>query len=155
MVGTSVLDQINARIFPYTSYDAYSAGSAYSLTATAAALVFGTTQPSITIVAAGTYRIRARVVLKLNGATFAANQTITLKCRRTNNTAGDLANSSTALLTGIVTALTGPLAVVALPDVEYTAAAGDTLSIFGSVGVIPSLGSLDTTEASIHALRVA
>lgn len=142
-------------LFNYTAFDGYSSGTVYSLTSSAAALVFGTTQPSITLTSAGVYRITGRVVAKFNAATFAASQSVTLKFRRTNNTAGDLTNGSTIVITGIVSTLTGPLAVVALPSIEYTTAnANDIITIFGSVGVAPSLGSLDVTEASIHAIRV-
>lgn len=142
--------------FAPQAYDAYSAGTAYALTATPAALTFGTTQPSITITVAGTYRIRGRVVLQYNGATFAASRTVTLKLRRTNNTAADLTNGSTATITSVVTTLTGPFLVITLPDVLYiTVNINDAVTIFADVGVVPTVGSLDATEASIHAQRVA
>jgi len=45
---------------------------------------------------------------------------------------------------------------VTLPEIEYvTANSNDVLTIFGDVSAIPTLGSLDATEASIHAIRVA
>jgi len=169
--GSSIPDQLtskqtlNSRLtalaallntpFDYTAYDAYSAGTVYSLTNAAAALDFGTTDPSITIAVAGTYRLRGRAVLKYNGASFAANQTVTLKFRRTNNTAADLTNGSSSMITSIITALTGPAGTIVLPEIEYVASAGDVIALFGVVGAAPSLGSLDVTEASIHAVRLA
>lgn len=138
------------------AYDAYAMGTAYSLTNTSAALTFGTTQPAITIATAGTYRISGRALLNLNGATFAANRTVTLKFRRINNTAANLTNGSTALLSGIVTTLTSTLGVIVIPEVRYTTAlVTDQITIFGDVSVVPTLGSLDVVEASIHAERVA
>lgn len=139
-----------------TAYDAYAAGTAYSLTATPAGVVLGTTSPSITILVPGTYRIRGRVLLQNNGATFAANRTITLKFRRTNNTAGDLTNGSMTVLSGIITIITGPGGVVVLPEVVYTTTnADDVITIFGDVSVVPTAGSLDVVGGSIHAVRVA
>lgn len=133
----------------------YAAGTAYSLTGTSAALDFGTTDPVLTINKAGTYLITARANLEYVGATFAANQTATLKLRRTNNTAADLTGSSTALGTNIVTTVDGVLAVVNLPGVLYTTAnVDDAITIYGDVSVVPSAGSLDATEASIVAVRL-
>lgn len=138
------------------TFDAYAAGTAYALTSTPAALDFGTTDPSIAITTAGTYRIKARVNLKYNGATFAAVRTITLKLRRTNNTAADLTNSSAVVTTAIITTLTQTLMSLELPEVVYTTAnTDDAITIFGSIDVVPSVGSLDVVEASIHAVRVA
>jgi hypothetical protein len=77
----------------------YAAGTAYQLTASDAALDFGTTDPSLTLTKAGTYLLTARVRLDYNGATFSAVRTATLKLRRTNNTAADLSNGSAAAKT--------------------------------------------------------
>lgn len=140
---------------PSTIYEAFAVGTAYSLTNTAAALTFGTTQPAITIAVAGTYRIRARVNLKYNAATFAAVRTVTFKTRRTNNTAADLTNGSMTFLTSIITLLTYSAGIIQLPEISYVAAAGDILTIFGDVGVVPTAGSIDAVEASISAQRIA
>lgn len=135
-------------------HSAYAAGTAYSLTATPAALDFGTTDPSITISTAGTYMIIAHAGLKYNGATFAANQTATLKLRRTNNTAADLTSASRPVTLDIVTTFTGTAEIVQLPPVFYTATAGDVVTIFGSLSATPSVGSVDTDSAEIIAVRV-
>lgn len=133
----------------------YAAGTAYSLTAVAAALNFGTTDPVIVLPAAGKYIIRARVQYRFAGATFAAAREVTTKLRRTNNTAADISNSSTGLSTGITTTLTQTFAVVQLPEVVYeTANDDDSITIFGSVAVVPTAGSLDATEASIIVERI-
>ncbi len=134
----------------------YAAGTVYTLTATSAGVDFGTTDPILTINAAGTYKIKGRVKVALNGATFAANRTLTVKLRRTNNTAADVASSSTTWIVPIVTTLTNTLAVIELPEVFYTTAVGtDTIQIFADISVLPSAGSISIDEASITAIRTS
>lgn len=138
-----------------TKFSVYAAGTAYSLTNTAAALNFGTTDPSITITAAGTYLIVGRVRLDYNAATFAAVRTATLKFRRTNNTAADLTGGTTAFKTQIITTLTFTAGVIPLPPVIYTTTnTDDAVTIFGSVDVVPTAGSFDAVEADIVAVRI-
>ena len=133
----------------------YAAGTAYSLTATPAALDFGTTDPSLVLDKAGTYLLLARVNLKYNAATFAASRTATLKLRRTNNTAADLSNGSLTALTDIITTLTYTFGVFDLPRVLYTTTnTDDAITIFGDVSVVPTAGSLDAVAAEIVAIRL-
>lgn len=134
----------------------YAAGTAYALTATPAALDFGTTDPAIVVGQAGTYLLRGRVLLRYNAATFAANRTVTLKFRRTNNTAADLTNGSTTLTTEIVTTFTSTWVECQLPELVYvTTNTDDALTIFADVNTIPTAGSLEATEAHIIAHRIA
>lgn len=134
----------------------YATGTVYTLTATPAAVDFGTTDPTITLNAVGTYAIRARVKVALNGATFAANRTLTVKLRRTNNTAADVADSSTTYVVPITTTITNTLAVIELPEVLYTTAnTNDVLTIFADISVTPSAGSISIDEASIVAVRLS
>lgn len=133
----------------------YASGTAYSLTNSSAALDFGTTDPSLTLNKPGTYLILGRVNLKYNVATFAASRTVTLKLRRTNNTAADLTNGSIALATDIITTKTFTFASVALSTVVYTTLnSDDVITIFGDVSAAPTAGSLDAVEASIQAIRI-
>lgn len=132
----------------------YASGTVYALTATSAALNFGTTDPVITFNFSGTYLITARVNLEFAAATFAANRTVTLKARKTSGTPADVTESTTAIGTNVVTTTTGVLAVVALPAFTYEATAGDVLTIFGDVSVVPSAGALNATEASMVAVRL-
>lgn len=133
----------------------YAAGTAYALTATSAALDFGTTDPALVINKAGVYSIRAKVKLNYTGATFAASRTVTLKLRRTNNTAADLTNGTETVLTAVVTTVTATFMVVTLPEVIYTTAnLTDAITIFGDVSVIPTAGSLDAASASIVVTRL-
>lgn len=131
------------------------AGTAYALTTTPALVDFGTTDPVLVLDHPGTYLLYARVAGRYTGATFAANQTITLTLRRTNNTAADLADSTVTLTTRILTTTTDHLAVVPFPVVLYTTANNDdSLEIQGSVDVAPSAGSVDVYEASLVAVRL-
>lgn len=133
----------------------YAAGTAYQVTNSSAAVDFGTTDPSLTLNAPGTWLIMSRATLKYNAATFAANRTITLKLRRTNNTAADVTGASTAVptrVTDTVTDLFGPLVI---PPVLYsTDNAGDIIAMYIGASAAPSAGSLDVTEAEIIAIRL-
>lgn len=136
-------------------YSVYGSGSAFSLTATASAIVMGTTSPSLTIPVAGLYVIDTRLVMRYNAATFLAARTVAMKLRRTNNTATDLPNAFTNPQTNVVSLFSGDYEIGSLPRVGYLASAGDVISIYGSVSIVPTLGSLDVVEASIFAERVA
>ncbi len=134
----------------------YATGTVYTLTNASAGVDFGTTDPILTIDTAGTYRLRARVKVALNAATFAANRTLTVKLRRTNNTAADVSGSTTTWIVPIVTTITNTLAVIELPEVFYTAIdAGDTIQIFADISTVPSAGSISIDEASITAIRTS
>jgi hypothetical protein len=136
-----------------TNFTSYASGTAYTLTATPAQLAFGTTSPSITIQNAGTYLITSGIGVKYAGATYAGAQTITLKLRRTNNTAADLSNGSRAVELPVLTSFTGG-DFVATPTVIYQATVGDIIQIFGSVSATPSAGSVQTDSAEIVAIRL-
>jgi hypothetical protein len=143
---------LNAWYTPTTPLTSYAAGTAYALTATPAQAVFGTTSPALTVTSAGTWSIRYRAHVKYTGATFGANQTATLKLRRTNNTAADLANSPATAVTDIVTTATGTLAWVEGEVIYTTANTDDVIQLWGSVSDVPSAGSLDVVEANIIAV---
>lgn len=132
----------------------YGAGTAYSLTATPAALDFGTTDPAIVIPAVGVWLILARVRVDYTGATFAAVRTGTLKLRRTNNTAADLTSGSFGFKTDIITTLTYTLGEFSKAIIYTTTNTNDAITIFGDISVIPTAGSLDCVEADIIAIRL-
>lgn len=137
------------------SVTTYGSGTGYSLTAVSAAVVLGTSSPSLVLDKAGTYLIFAYVNLQYVGATFAANRTVTLKLRRTNNTAADVTGSTTLKGTNIVTTVSGTLDAANLPAVVYTTAnTNDIIVPFADVSVVPTAGSLQATEASIVAIRL-
>lgn len=139
-----------------TRLTVYGAGSAYSLTDTAAAVDMGTTDPALTITSAGTWLLFGRAYLKYNGATYAANQTATIKLRRTNNTAADVTNATTTATLRIITTITDTVGIMELPPVVYTTTlADDSIAVFGSVSAAPAAGSVDVVEASIVAIKLA
>jgi len=136
-------------------YSTTSSGTAYSLTASAAALDFGTTDPVVTLAEAGRYQIEADVLLQYSGATFASNRTVTLKLRRTNNTAADLTNATVTCNTDVTTTITGPMIMVHLKADDYTTAgSSDAITVFGDVSVVPSAGNLQASFAKIYARRI-
>jgi len=142
------LAQVRADLFPVAGFSTYGAGTAYALTATSAAIDLGTTDPSISITTPGSYILRGQVHLKYNGATFAANRTVTLKYRRTNNTPADLSDGSIAIVTDIVTTKSQTFLVVQLPEIDYTTAnSDDAIALYADVDVVPTAGSLDVNAS--------
>lgn len=130
------------------------AGTVYSLTATSAAVDFGTTDPALTLTAAGTYLLVTDCVLRLNGATFAADRTVTMKLRRTNNTAADVTGGSRSYDTGTTTTITASLVHFNASAIYTTANADDSVTIFGDVSVVPTVGSLDVASCALRAVRL-
>lgn len=139
-----------------TTYSVYASGTAYSLTNTAALLDFGTTDPSLTLTSPGTYLITARVRTDNNAATFAAVRNVTLKLRRTNNTAADLTNASTTFKTQVITALTFTNPTAIIPNIIYTTVnSNDIIQLFGSIDIVPTAGSIDAVESEIIAIKLS
>lgn len=138
-----------------TPLTVYASGTAYQLTATPAKLDFGTTDPALPITAPGTYLLLARVRYDYNGKTFAANQTLTTKLRRTNNTAADIANSSCDFETAIITTLSYTAGVITTPPVVYTTLnSDDNIEIWASLTSIAGAGTVDAVEACIVAVKL-
>jgi hypothetical protein len=134
----------------------YGVGTVYTLTNTAAAVVFGTTSPAITLAEAGTYLLFAHVQLAAAGATVVA-ETATLKLRRTNNTAADVSSSSILLGLPASTTLTHTLGVFALPPVLYTTTnTDDSVTVFANVSAALSVGTITAVAAgtSLVAVRI-
>lgn len=132
----------------------FSAGTVYTVTNSAAAIAFGTTSPSITIDDPGTYLIIARARLENVGATFAATRPVTLKLRRTNNTPADLNNSTIVFNTPVITLLTSTLTQLDIITTYTTTNTDDAISLFASIGTLPSAGTITVDEASIVAIRL-
>lgn len=139
---------------PGVEQEAYSAGTVYVMTATPAFTDFGTTDPTITVATAGTYLIHWGANVKYNAATYAGNQTFTVKVRRTNNTAADITNATVTQTTRIITTITDNAGLIGGKPVQYVAAAGDILQVWGSVSATPAAGSVDVTDAWIVIVRI-
>jgi len=131
-------------------------GVAYTLTAVNAKIDFGTTDPSLTITAAGTWAINGVIKIDVTGATFAANQTVTLLVRRTNNTAANIASTTSTFTLPIMTLATQTVAFIPVNEVFYTTAlANDVLELWADVSALPAVGSITVEAAYITAVRVA
>ena len=134
---------------------AYGAGTVYSLTNSAAAIDFGTTDPAIVLDKVGTYLIFGQVNLAYTGATVVA-ETATIKVRRTNNTAADL-SAVVVLDLPVATTLTNTYGVFQIPPFVYTTAAtDDAVTLFGNVSAGLSAGTIDATAigTSLVAIRL-
>ena len=136
----------------------YGSGTVYTLTATPALLTLGTTTPSLTITAAGTYLLYATVRYDL-AAWKSTLMTLTTKLRRTNNTAADVTATSTgyAIVDTSAAAVTSTLAVFDLPVVQYvTTNSNDIIQLWGSLSAVASVsGTVTAVEASIVAVKIA
>lgn len=136
------------------TYASYLTGTAYTITNTAAAVTGGTTSPTVTLTVAGTYKIIGRFQLAYAAATV-ATETLTIKLRRTNNTAADLTNGSTVIDLPVATTLTYTYGQVSI-EVQYAATAGDIVTLFANVSATLGAGAIicEATGTQISAERI-
>lgn len=135
------------------SVTAYGVGTAYSLTNTAAAIDFGTTDPAIIVDKAGTYIIYGQVNIALNGATI-TTETATIKIRRTNNTAADV-SAVVVLDLPVSTTITSTYGVFQIPPIIYTTTnTDDALALFASVSAGLGAGTVDATATGTSLVAV-
>lgn len=133
---------------------AFGTGTVYTVTNAAAAIVQGTTSPTITIDSAGTYLIMARARFEMVGATFIASRLLTLKLNRTNNSPADLPNATVLYNTPTATTLTDTLTELTLQTIYTTANSDDVVVLSTLIGTVPSAGSLTVNECSLIAIRL-
>lgn len=134
---------------------AYASGSVYALTTTSQKIDFGTTDPVITIPAAGTYLILSNLKIEYSGLTTLATQTCSFKLRRTNNTAADISNASSSFNVPIVTLLTQTAGDADISAVIYTTSnSNDVIEMWGNRGASISAGAINVGEAWIVAIRI-
>lgn len=129
----------------------YAVAGSQALTASNAQLLSAV----VTLPTAGQYIISASVRLDFDSATTTINRTCFLKLRETTNGPADVANAVREVKTGLVTTATGTLTVATLPTVVYTAEAGDTIQLQGSISAVPYSGDVDVIEATILAHPIA
>lgn len=133
---------------------AYSSGTVYTLTTTSAKVDFGTTDPQITIPAAGTYLILTNLKIEYAGLTTALNS-CSFKLRRTNNTATDLTNATTTFNVPVLTLATGTGGDVDIAAIIYTTSnSNDVIELWGNRSGGLTVGSINVGEASIVAIRI-
>ena len=136
-------------------YSSVGSGTAYTMTAAYAAVDMGTTDPSVTIAATGTYRIYANIQVNFAGATYAAFDQAAFKLRRTNNTAADLTDGERGCSLPIMTTTTMLGPSVTIGPIEYTTTnTDDVIVIHGDLNATPSAGTITVTKATIFAERV-
>jgi hypothetical protein len=136
------------------SLTGYGSGDNYVVTDSSAEVDRGTNDSAIVLDTAGSFRIDGQLVLFYNGATFVSAQDITIKLRRTNNTAADIANSEIELASFVLTTFTGSISV-AIPAIIYTTQnIGDRIAIFIDVAAAPSAGTLEVSEDSLIATAI-
>lgn len=128
------------------------AGTVYTLTATSAAVDFGTTDPVVVLPYAGRWLLSANAQMDNVAATYASSRVLTLKLRRTNNTAADITGGSVVSQTGVTTTVTGQLWQATIPPTLYdTSNTDDSITLYADVSVIASAGSSTVTSARITA----
>lgn len=157
--ATGVLNVPNYTFTPPGTNNAsqYAAGTVYSMTTTSQLVDFGTTDPTVTIPAAGTYVIFTNVRLGYNNVTnLVTTKTINLKLRRTNNTAADVTNTSTNFIVPVIaTGLLSTAGDCDVPVVVYTTAnSNDVIELWGSISALTTTGQVQVQEASITAVRI-
>lgn len=139
-------------------YTSYSAGTGYNITTTSAKIDFtggGSNDPSITLGAAGTYVITSNVRIDYNGLTNLAANTVTVKLRRINNTAADLADATGGFTVPPVTLLTSTGGDCDVNTVIYTTANNnDVIELWASRSASISVGNIVAGNAWIVAHRI-
>lgn len=158
LAGTEALTNktING-ITPVTANqkDTSAAGTVYTLTATSAAIDFGTTDPIITLNSPGTYLLMAVARVEYTGATFAASRLLTLQINRTNNTPGLIGGDARHFFnTPIITTQTYTAGLFTWYTLYSTSNSDDVLQLFGDISVLPSAGSIQVANARITAIRL-
>ena len=125
-------------------------GTVYTLTATPAAIVGGTTSPTTTLSSPGNYLVIVAMKINHVGATYSASRLISVKLRRTNNTPADITNSTYTWDTGIITTVTQTAGVLSFSMiVRATDSADDIIAPFISIAVIADAGSTIVDETTI------
>lgn len=99
---------------------------------------------SVTVPAAGVYRIDACITVLYTGVTFAASRLLTIRVR---NTTAPATHSEKTVGTNIHTTLSFPAIDYVLPPVTVTLAAADTIQLHCGLDTVESAGSSVVTDA--------
>jgi hypothetical protein len=131
------------------------AGTSATITDTAGILDFGTTDPSLTINAPGTYQIFAQVEL-LYSAWKSTAITLTISLERTNDTPAQLCKSDIILPNTAAAEITQPLLSLLLPVAVYTTTVDtNIIEIWGELSGPASVsGSVLASAAKITAVKL-
>lgn len=126
----------------------YAVGGAQALTASPAQAL----SVSVTLTQAKTYLLIFAGRFDFDVATIADTEDVTLKMRRTNNTAADISNAVAVGKTGAQSAASKTMAFPQCPAVTYTATAGDVIQLYASMSDTPYSGAVNVVEGSILAI---
>lgn len=141
------------------TYFADGTGTNYTLTTSTAPIVFGTTNPAITITLPGTYLVLAWFIPYCAGVTNLAmgQNAIICSLNRTNNTPVALVSEFTPINTqAIMTVYNGALGTVELPPYLYTTLnTTDILTINSRYSGALSAGSFGVGHANITAVKLS
>ena len=140
-----------------TQVSEFSSGTAYTLTNASALVVFGTSgNMEVVPNFAGLWHFYYFARTDYAGATFAAEQTVQFKLRRSNNTAADLSNSTHEWKTQIITTLSHTAMLLTAGPIPYsTTLTNDNIQLLAFVGTLPGAGTIDVVEAYIVAVPIA
>ena len=155
-LGTE-LDTANTKLDAITKeVEVVAAGTAYTLTATMAAVAFGTTSPIIAVPTTGTWLATCILTVNFVGATYAAatDSTLEVKLRNTSSSTdlGQMWKFGLGTASGITTK-TAPAGTFSFPVRWVQATAPQNLQLFARVVTAPSAGSCTVTAAQITAKR--
>lgn len=135
------------------SVSTVAAGTAYTMTGSLANVAFGTTSPSVTLVATGTYLIGYSAQSSLVGATYAAIQQVNFLMNRQNNTPATIAGTSFSSNLPVVTTVTDSGPSVSCAGILYTTAnTTDIIGLQADVSATPAAGSVTCSAATITAV---
>lgn len=129
-------------------------GAVYEITTSISEIIHDTTNSAVELAQAGTYAIQGHCRITYNATTYAAPTNITLKLRRTNNTAGDLPNGAGSLGVVVLTTYTGSLHMLTPKVLFTTANADDRIAMFIGVTTGPSAGNMVVSDDHIFAERI-
>lgn len=109
---------------------------------------------TITLGVSGHHILYAAARFDYVAATFAGNQIISLKLKRTNNTPTDISNAIGNLQTQIITTKSFTAGEIVLVPVDYNGTAGDIIQPQVQVDTTPGAGAVNVVECAIFALPI-
>lgn len=132
-----------------------SSGTAFTIPASQADVVFGTSSPTVTITSPGTYLISGGINFGPSGATTSTVTAVYLGVKRTNNSAAVLVNRAIGGFE-LMTAITGIMQTgMVLPLIYTTTNSNDILTLVANyTGTITS-GTFVSNDAVLLAVKIS
>lgn len=130
-------------------YQALAAGTAYQFKGYVEAVTFGTTSPSVSVTKTGKYRVRARLLVKFNAATFAAAQTLRVRLR-----CGGGYYAQTVITLPVMTTATDTR-IVEMPEYLYPNWEVETVRLDADMSGGPSAGTVTCEECELTIIPIS